>query len=116
MNFFPQKMIGEDNFSFYCSSLNEISLYLKQKKAWIHRWKVLDSLCSRSCIDPFKAYYNFTTKSVAILDTVTSIDEYGFIKTRDGTPNPESAVFFHKLSRIRIRNFSAGFGFQFFST
>ncbi len=37
------------------------------------------------------------------------------ILIRDGNPNPESAVFFHKLSGIRIRNFSAGFGFQFFS-
>ncbi len=29
--------------------------------------------------------------------------------------NLESAVFFDKLSGIRIRNFSAEFGFQFFS-
>ncbi len=36
------------------SSLNDISLYLKQKKAWILRRKVLDSLCSRSSVVPFK--------------------------------------------------------------
>ncbi len=46
-------MKGKDIFSFCGSSLNEISLYLKYKKAWIHRRKVLDSLCSRSCIVPF---------------------------------------------------------------
>ena len=43
-------MKGKDNFSFCGSSLNNISLYLKQKKAWIHGRKVLDSLCSRSCM------------------------------------------------------------------
>ena len=47
------------NFFFFkywscVSSLNDISLYLKQKKAWIHHRKVLDSLCSRSCIVPFE--------------------------------------------------------------
>ncbi len=46
-------MKGEDNFFLRSSSLNDICLYLKQKKAWIHCRKVLDSLCSRSCIVPF---------------------------------------------------------------
>ena len=50
-------MKGKDNFSFCGSSLNDISLYLKQKEAWIHRRKVLDSLCSRSCIVPFGVYF-----------------------------------------------------------
>ncbi len=49
-------MKGKDNFSFCSSSLNDISLYLKQKKAWIHRRKVLDSLRSRSCIVPFSHF------------------------------------------------------------
>ena len=35
-------MKGNDNFSFYSSSLNDISLYYKAKKAWIHRSKLLD--------------------------------------------------------------------------
>ncbi len=46
-------MKGKDNFSFCGSSLNDNSLYLEGKKAWIHRRKVLNSLCSRSCIVPF---------------------------------------------------------------
>ena len=46
-------MKGTDNFSFCGSSLNDINLYLKQKNAWIHRRKMLDSLCSCSCIVPF---------------------------------------------------------------
>ena len=50
-------MKGEDNFFLRISSLNDICLYSKQKKAWIHRRKVLDSLCFRSCIVPFP---NFT--------------------------------------------------------
>ena len=44
----------KDNFSFCSFSLNDISLYFKQKKNCIHRRKVLDSLCSRSCIVPFE--------------------------------------------------------------
>ena len=44
----------KDNFSFCGSSFKDISLYLKQKKALIHHRKVLNSLCSRSCIVPFK--------------------------------------------------------------
>ncbi len=51
--FYLQKMKGKDNFSFCVFSLNDINQYLKQKKAWIHRRKVLNSLCSRSCIVPF---------------------------------------------------------------
>ena len=51
--FFFQKMKGKDNFSFCGSSLNDISLYLKQKKAWIHRRKELNTSCSCSCIVPF---------------------------------------------------------------
>ncbi len=48
-----KKMKGEVNFSFRGSSLNDINLYLKQKKAWIHRRKVLNCLCSLSYIVPF---------------------------------------------------------------
>ncbi len=51
--FFSKKMKGKNNFSSRGSSLNDISLYLKPKKARIHHRKVLDSLCSRSCIVPF---------------------------------------------------------------
>ena len=47
-------MKGKDNFSLCGSPLNDISLYLKQKKAWIHRRKVLNSSCSCSCIVPFE--------------------------------------------------------------
>ena len=43
-------MKGKDNFSFCGSSLNDIGLYLKQKKAWIHHRKVLGSLVSFICI------------------------------------------------------------------
>ncbi len=50
---FLQNMKGENNFFLRISSLNDTFLYLKQKKAWIHRKKVLNSLCSRSCIVPF---------------------------------------------------------------
>ena len=46
-------MKGEDNFFFRGSSLNDICLYLKQKYDWIHHRKVLNSLCSLSCIVPF---------------------------------------------------------------
>ena len=47
-------MKGETIFFLHSSSLNVICLYLKKKKkAWIHFRKVLDSLCSRSCIVPF---------------------------------------------------------------
>ncbi len=52
--FFSKKWKVRITFLFCGSSLNDISLYLKQKKAWIHRRKVLDSLCSRSCIVPFR--------------------------------------------------------------
>ena len=51
-NFF-QKMKGEDTFFLRSSSLNDTCLYLNFKKALLHRCKVLDSLCSRSCIVPF---------------------------------------------------------------
>ena len=50
---FFQKMKGETVFFLRSSSLNVIRLYLKQKKAWIHRRKVLNSSCSCSCIVPF---------------------------------------------------------------
>ncbi len=42
--------VSKDNFSFSGSSINDISLYhyLNQKKAWIHRRKVLASLSSES--------------------------------------------------------------------
>ena len=46
-------MKGKDSFSFCGSSLNDISLYLKQEEAWIHHRKVLNSLCSHSCIVPY---------------------------------------------------------------
>ncbi len=50
---FLQIMKGEVNFSYRGSSLNDISLYSKQKKVWIHRRKVLNGLCSLTCIVPF---------------------------------------------------------------
>ncbi len=57
--FFSKKMKGKDNFSFCGSSLNDISLGIfKAKKVWIRLRKVLDSLCSRSCIVPY-SFVNF---------------------------------------------------------
>ena len=46
-------MKGEDNFFLRSSSLKWHLPILKAKKAWIHRRKVLDSLCSLSFIFPF---------------------------------------------------------------
>ena len=44
----------------------KVTNYLKQKNAWIHCWKVLNSLCSRSCIVPF----NFNIISLLIIAAI----------------------------------------------
>ncbi len=46
-------MIGKDNFYFCGSSLNDISLYVKQKKAL---QEGACSLCSHLCIVPFNTW------------------------------------------------------------
>ena len=68
-------MKGEVNFFLRSSSLNDICLYLNQKKAWIHRRKVLDSLCSRSCIVPFRS------------EKYTTIQVYSITEQNDNRPN-----------------------------
>ncbi len=64
---------NKDNFSFLGSSLNDISLYWKQKKAWIHSRKVLDSLCSRSFIVPFRE------KTKILYSKLTSMANFSLI-------------------------------------